>query len=110
MKATLEMPIQTTTAGTNPAQRCNWRSVFISSLVIMLTLLLIPSLFGQGTTGSITGVVSDSSGALVAGANVTVVEVTTNAARTVKTSDAGTYTVTQLLPGQYSVKVDKPGF
>jgi hypothetical protein len=54
--------------------------------------------------------VSDSSGALVAGANVTVVEVTTNAARTVKTSDAGTYTVTQLLPGQYSVKVDKPGF
>jgi hypothetical protein len=54
--------------------------------------------------------VTDSSGALVADANVTVTNVATNGAKTVKTSNAGTYTITELLPGQYTVKVDKSGF
>ena len=110
MEASFEMPIQTAMAGTNPAKRSIRHPALLSGLVLILTVVLAMSSFGQGTTGSITGVVSDSSGALVVGASVAVVELTTNATRTVKTSDAGTYTVTQLLPGQYSVKVDKPGF
>ncbi len=66
--------------------------------------------YSQGITGSITGTVTDPSGAVVAGATVTVRDVETNGARVVTTSDAGTYTVTQLLPGHYEVKVDKSGF
>jgi hypothetical protein len=66
--------------------------------------------FGQGITGSVTGTVTDSSGASLSGATVTVHQIDTNSNRTVTTSDVGSYTVTQLAPGRYSVKVEKPGF
>lgn len=66
--------------------------------------------FGQGITGSITGTVSDATGAVVSGANVTVTQVDTNASHVVTTSDSGNYTVTQLPPGRYSVRVEKAGF
>ncbi len=72
--------------------------------------MLAPSSFGQGITGSITGTVSDSSGASIAGAVVTILQIDTNEIHTVTTSDVGSYTVTQLAPGRYSVKVEKPGF
>lgn len=57
-----------------------------------------------------TGTVTDSSGAVIVGATVTVREVDTNLTRTTKTSAAGTFTITQLPPGHYSVKFDNPGF
>ena len=84
----------------------------IAFLVIAI-LFLSPAAklsFGQGITGSITGTVTDPSGAVVGGATVTVRNVDTNVARAVTSSDAGTYTVTQLPPGHYAVKVDKSGF
>ncbi|WP_255551315.1 TonB-dependent receptor [Granulicella sp. dw_53] len=67
-------------------------------------------MLGQGITGTIAGTVSDSSGASIAGAVVTIRRVDTNAVRTATTSNVGSYTVTQLSPGTYSVKVDKAGF
>jgi hypothetical protein len=76
----------------------------------VLALAVGPASFAQGITGSITGIVTDASGAAVGGATVTVRDIATNAVHTVTTSDAGTYTVTQLAPGKYSVKVDKPSF
>jgi hypothetical protein len=72
--------------------------------------MLVPSSFGQGLTGTIAGTVTDASGASVAGAIVTIRQVDTNSVRTVTTSDIGSYTVTQLAPGMYSVKVDMTGF
>ena len=66
--------------------------------------------FAQGITGSMTGTVTDPSGAVVANATVTIREVDTNAVHTTKTSDAGTFTVPQLPPGPYTVKVEKAGF
>jgi hypothetical protein len=77
---------------------------------LLLTLALAPGALAQGITGSITGTVTDTSGAIIAGASVTVRNVDTNAARTITTSDIGSYKVTQLQPGRYSVKVDKAGF
>lgn len=76
----------------------------------LLFLLVVQFASGQGITGSITGTVTDPSGAVVVGATVTVHDVNTNSIRTVKSSDAGTFTVTQLPPGLYSVKVEKSGF
>jgi hypothetical protein len=73
-------------------------------------VLACQSASAQGITGSITGTVLDSSGAVVGGATVTALHVETNEARIVQSSDAGTYTVTQLPPGHYDVKVEKPGF
>jgi Carboxypeptidase regulatory-like domain/TonB dependent receptor len=71
---------------------------------------LMPTAFGQGITGSITGTVTDSTGASIPGATVTVTQTETNFVHTVTTSDVGSFTVPQLPPGQYSVKVDKANF
>ena len=79
-------------------------------LMSTLAVLSTVASFGQSVTGSITGVVTDSSGAVVEGASVIVSAAETNAVQTVTTSEAGTYTVTQLLPGVYCLKVNKAGF
>jgi uncharacterized surface anchored protein len=79
-------------------------------LAALLFLLAFPPACAQGITGSMTGTVTDSSGAVIVGAMVTVREVDTNLTRTTKTSAAGTFTITQLPPGHYSVKFDNPGF
>jgi hypothetical protein len=76
----------------------------------LVSLSALQRAHGQGITGSMTGTVTDPSGAVVPNATVTIREVDTNAARTITTSDAGTFTVTQLPPGHYTVKVDKAGF
>jgi outer membrane receptor protein involved in Fe transport len=65
---------------------------------------------GQGTTGTITGTVTDSTGAVVAGAKVTIRDTDTNSVHSAITSDAGTYTVTQLAPGPYSISVEMSSF
>jgi hypothetical protein len=66
--------------------------------------------FGQGITGSITGRVTDPTGAEVVGASVTVRDLGTGAVHTITTSAVGSYTVPQLPPGKYAVKVDSPSF
>ena len=111
MKALLlEMPEQIIETGILSAKMSIWRSALLGCFMFALALMLVPTSFGQGITGSITGTVTDSSGASIAGATVTIRQVDTNAIRTVTTSDVGSYTVTQLAPGTYSVKVDKTGF
>ncbi len=81
-----------------------------AGLTLMLALTVPSIMSAQGITGSITGTVSDPSGAVIAGATVTVKQLETNAMKTITTSDAGTYTITQLQPGHYSVTVEKAGF
>ncbi len=89
-------------------------SRFSSTTIFLVAALMFAPAFqsvhGQGITGSMTGTVTDPSGAIVAGASVTIRNVATDFIRKVSTSDAGTYTVTQLLPGTYSVKVDKTAY
>ena len=62
------------------------------------------------TVGSITGEVTDASGAVVADAAVTVVSAQTNTSRNTVTNTSGLYSVPELTPGIYSVKVVMPGF
>ena len=85
----------------------------MTRLVIMtlgLILMWGASLYGQGITGTITGTVSDSSGASVPGATVTIFQTETNTVHTLITSDNGSFTATQLAPGPYMVQVDHAGF
>ena len=79
-------------------------------LWLMTIGMLIPAAFGQGITGSITGNVTDSTGATIPGATVTVTQIETNAVHTATSSDVGSFTIPQLPPGQYTVKVDKAEF
>src|SRR6266566_1685216 len=68
-----------------------------------LCLRLVPR---RGLTGTIT----DPSGAVVPGAKVTVTNTGTNISNTAITTSAGTYTITDLIPGTYKVRVEAPGF
>ena len=69
------------------------------------------SVFGQtSNTGTVTGVVKDEKGGLVPGASVKVVNLGTNAERTVTTSGDGVYEITQLVPGNYRLEVEATGF
>ncbi len=68
-----------------------------------------PLLQGQAT-GSFSGTVVDTSGAVVSGANVTITVQATNAARESRTDDSGHYLVPLLGVGVYSIKIDAQGF
>ena len=83
---------------------------FVHLLVVCLGLA--GAAFGQSSagTGSILGVVTDPSGAVVPLAEVTVRNVDTNVARNVTSNDAGRYEVVALQPGQYDVRAVKTGF
>jgi Carboxypeptidase regulatory-like domain/TonB dependent receptor len=68
------------------------------------------SLLAQTDTGSISGTVSDSSGALIPGVTVTVRNLGTNAVRSAHTNSEGAYAVTGLSAATYEVKLEVPGF
>src|ERR1700743_928852 len=62
------------------------------------------------TSGDITGVVKDQSGAIVGNAAVTATNIETNVARATVTNTSGIYSFPELTPGRYQVKVTAPGF
>ena len=81
--------------------------VCVFSALMLLTPVHTP---GQTFRGTILGVVTDSSGAAVPDAKVTIKNMDTGLTRTVTTTDDGGYTVPELPIGNYSVMVEKGGF
>jgi hypothetical protein len=81
------------------------------ALAIAVGTLRAPFLSAQSlTTGAIAGVVEDPSGAVVPNATVTATNLGTGSQRTATSQPDGTYTVSLLVPGQYSIKVAASGF
>ncbi len=81
--------------------------------VLLLAIALVASLpaFSQGiTTGSISGTVTDPSGALIAGAKVTALNVSTNLTVTTTSSNVGYWAVRAVPPGVYKVTIETPSF
>jgi hypothetical protein len=81
----------------------------------LLTLVLVPVLavspaFGQAVTGTILGTVTDSTGAVIPGASVTLTHTATGRTRTVTTDSAGEYTAPSMPTGKYTVEVELTGF
>ncbi|MBI3681097.1 MAG: carboxypeptidase regulatory-like domain-containing protein [Acidobacteria bacterium] len=64
----------------------------------------------QVTTGTILGVIRDSSGANVAGAQITIMETNKGTMQRYVTDESGTYNAPFLVPGTYSVAVEKEAF
>ncbi len=77
---------------------------------LLCAALLAGSLSAQQPTGTITGVVTDPSGAIVAGANVTIIHKASQFTVQLATSGAGAYHAPGLLPGLYEVRVESKGF
>ena len=78
--------------------------------IACISLIWTGLLVGQGTTGTITGVVTDPTGAVVPNANVKIANEATGVTYNLKTTSAGIYTITSVLPGSYSLEVTVPGF
>jgi hypothetical protein len=80
-------------------------------LLLLALALVIPGIVcAQVPTGAITGFVTDSTGARLAGASVTITSNETGLKRTVVTSDVGNYSAAVLLPGPYEVAAEASGF
>jgi len=79
--------------------------------ISILVLTLLHSLaFGQATTGSVYGQITDTSKALVVGAKVTALNQATGVSYPGMSDGQGNYSVFNLLPGDYTVTVEKEGF
>src|SRR5436190_2917178 len=79
-------------------------------LTVVLVLMSVP-LVAQNTSGSITGVVQDATGAVIPGAQVTLINQEQGAeARQTITNEAGIYLFSALPGATYTVTVELPGF
>ena len=79
-------------------------------VVLLFGLLPAGLASAQVTTGSISGVVKDTSGAVTPSATVKVRNTDTSASRTLVSDDNGRYQATQLPLGLYEVEVSLPGY
>jgi hypothetical protein len=85
------------------------RQCVLASLIISVAALTI-SAWGQSPTATVNGIVRDSSGAVVPGADVQLINEHTNVKYPAKTNAEGIYWVSNLPPGTYRIQVSKIGF
>jgi hypothetical protein len=86
------------------------RSTLLPVLFLAMVFLLMPTAHAQQTLGGITGTVTDSSGAVVSGATVTLVGDQTKLNRTQMTSSTGSYLFVNLPIGTYTLSFTQQGF
>src|SRR5438477_4879727 len=84
------------------------------SLTVALSVAFVLStcsfLQGQSTYGAVTGSVTDPSGAAITDAKVTLTNLGTAETRTQPTNADGLYSFVNLIPGNYKIDIEKPGF
>lgn len=85
-----------------------FRSKFFSGLILVLAFSIVS--LAQGTTGQISGVVTDPNGAVVPNATVKATNTATNLERQTTTNGEGVYFFQLLPPGNYKVEVSSTGF
>src|SRR5205807_3281257 len=89
-------------------------SVFVTFLLFSTAAFYLASAspaWAQSTnTGTVAGVVTDASGAVVRGATVTLTDPSNNSVLTTTTNDAGRYIFVNVNPSSYSISVTKAGF
>jgi Carboxypeptidase regulatory-like domain/TonB dependent receptor len=95
----------------NLMKRIGNREVLCFAVVgVLLAFALAGSLYGQAATASISGRISDPSGAAIPAAQVTIKNTGTSATENTTTDGQGRYTVPELSIGNYDVSVSKTGF
>src|SRR6185312_14202946 len=89
-------------------QRKSW---WISSLLVILSFFVLSAsrLHAQGY-GSVSGTVTDPSGAAIPNASVTAIQVDTGRETTVTSSESGAFVLNTLPPASYNFRVSAPGF
>jgi len=85
----------------------------LRALVLVLVVAVVGSgvvAFGQGASGSLTGQVTDPTGAAVVGATVTLTNLDTNLIQKETSDNTGSYLLKPVMPGQYSLTINANGF
>jgi hypothetical protein len=90
----------------------HWLSLFLTAVLATGALLhgFATPAFGQAVKGTLLGTITDSSGAAVTGASVSIKETQTNLSFTTKTNEDGNYTFSSIQDGVYTVEVSLQGF
>jgi hypothetical protein len=83
---------------------------FRSVNLLLLLLFSASLLLGQSELATLTGIVTDATGAVVRGAEVVATNEGTNAASTTASNETGRYVLTNLRPGAYTVTASLTGF
>ena len=79
-------------------------------MVLLTWFLLILAGSAQMASGSISGVLTDQTGARLGGSTIVITEMSTGALRTVSSDASGAYAADELKIGMYSIRAEKPGF
>ena len=82
----------------------------LTFLAVAVALVMAAPSFAQKITGTIRGTVTDPSGAVIAGAKVTVINDATGLTRSAPTTSAGIFAFAELPVGTYTVRVENAGF
>ncbi len=87
---------------------------FLATLGLMAIILFwvgaVPAWTQVTSAGTVTGTVTDKTGAVVPGATVTLTDPSTQETRTATTNSAGLYVLVNVTPGTYDITVTKSGF
>src|SRR5262245_44648267 len=86
------------------------RRIYIISVVVGSLFFATAGLAQEGINGTLSGTVSDPTGALIPGVEVTTKNVATGVASTTITNESGTYRFPSLQPGAYEVAATLAGF
>src|SRR5688572_22910901 len=77
---------------------------------VISSAVCVAAIQAQGVTGSVTGVVTDASQAVVTSAKVSAKNISTGVVNTAETNSSGVYNIPSLAAGTYEVRVEAPGF
>ncbi|HKW34416.1 MAG TPA: carboxypeptidase-like regulatory domain-containing protein [Candidatus Acidoferrum sp.] len=87
------------------------RMVLMGVVLCCLLVLTVSPAYPQAlTAGSVAGLVSDTSGGVVAGATITIKDKSTNTPRSTTSNEAGRYLFANVPPGSYEITANKTGF
>src|SRR5690242_3923379 len=82
----------------------------VTSAALLCLLLSAAAVWSQTGTSGINGTITDPQGKPIPGAKVTITNVATNATRTMKATETGTYVFDLITPGDYRIEVEAKGF
>ncbi|MGB7282752.1 MAG: carboxypeptidase-like regulatory domain-containing protein [Candidatus Acidiferrum sp.] len=85
-------------------------ALLLAALFCLLVVAPSPLFSQNASMGQVVGTVTDSSGAAIAAATVTITDRATNIARSVSTNENGRYIFVDVPSGNYNVAINKPGF